>query len=98
MSKNLIPTAKLTDDDCNILFQSVTEKLKLVNPKFFYPIYKKIIDDETITPEELKCTVLDSKFKCKKILEKLIDSDDEECEEDQSGRPVESDDRRAPGW
>ena len=78
MSKTIIPTIKLLDDECNILFQSITEKLNIKNPKFFYPIYKKVIDDETITPEELRCTMLDSKFKCKQILAKLVDSDDEE--------------------
>ena len=78
MSKTIIPTIKLLDDECNILFQSITEKLKIENPKFFYPIYKKVIDDETMAPEELRCTMLDSKFKCKQILAKLVDSDDEE--------------------
>ena len=78
MAKTSIPTIKLLDDECNILFQSVIEKLKIENPKFFYPIYKKVVDDETMSPEELRCTILDSKFKCKQILAKLVDSDDEE--------------------
>ena len=78
MSKTSIPTIKLLDDECNILFQSITEKLKIENPKFFYPIYKKIVDDESMSPDELRCTMLDSKFKCKQILAKLVDSDDEE--------------------
>jgi len=83
MSKTSIPTTKLSDEECNILFKSITDKLHIENPKFFYPIYKKIIDDETIAPEELRCTVLDSKFKCKEILVKLVDSD-EEYDEDNS--------------
>jgi len=78
MFKTIIPTIKLLDDECNILFQSITEKLKIENPKFFYPIYKKAIDDESMTPEDLRCTMLDSKFKCKQILAKLLDSDDED--------------------
>jgi len=83
MSKTAIPTIKLSDDECDILFKSITEKLNIVNPKFFYPIYKKIIDDETILPEELRCTVLDSKFKCKEILSKIVDSDDEYDDENE---------------
>ena len=62
MFKTNIPTTKLSEDDCNILFTSITDKLKIENPKFFYPIYKKVIDDENMTPEELRCTILDSKF------------------------------------
>ena len=78
MSKTIIPTIKLLDEECNILFQSITEKLNINNPKFFYPIYKKVVDDENMLPEDLRCTMLDSKFKCKQILAKLADSDDEE--------------------
>ena len=83
MAKSSIPTIKLSDDECNILFKSITEKLNIVNPKFFYPIYKKIIDDDTILPEELRCTVLDSKFKCKEILSKIVDSDNEYDDENE---------------
>ena len=45
MSKTSIQTIKFSDDECNILFKSITEKLNIVNPKFFYTIYTKIIDD-----------------------------------------------------
>ena len=95
MAKSSIPTIKLSDDECNILFKSITEKLNIVNPKFFYPIYKKIIDDDTILPEELRCTVLDSKFKCKEILSKIVDSDneyDDENEDDVVEDKVDNDD------
>ena len=78
MSKALIPVSKLSDDECNTLFQSITDKLKIDNLKFFYPIYKKVIDDENMSPEELRGIVLDSKFKCKQILTKLTESDDED--------------------
>uniref|UniRef100_A0A6C0EZX8 Protein kinase domain-containing protein n=1 Tax=viral metagenome TaxID=1070528 RepID=A0A6C0EZX8_9ZZZZ len=78
MSKALIPVSKLSDDECNTLFQSITEKLKIENLKFFYPIYKKVIDDDNMSPEELRGIVLDSKFKCKQILTKLTESDDED--------------------
>jgi len=77
MSKPNLPTCKLDDESCNTLFTSVSEKLKIENPTFFYPIYKKLVD-ENATSEELKNLVLDSKYKCKEILEKIIDSDDDE--------------------
>jgi len=77
MSKTSIPTIKLSGEECDTLFKSITEKLNIENPKFFYPIYKKIIDDDSIAPEELRCTVLDSKFKCKEILLKIVDSDND---------------------
>ena len=85
MSKTIIPVTKISDEDCNILFKSITEKLKIDNPRFFYPIYKKVVDDETMSPDELRCTMLDSKFKCKQILQKLVDSDDEDnyCSDDE---------------
>jgi hypothetical protein len=83
MSKTSIPTIKLSDEECNTLFKSITEKLNIENPKFFYPIYKKIIDDDSIAPEELRCTVLDSKFKCKEILLKIVDSDNEYDDENE---------------
>ena len=41
MSKTIIPVTQISDEDCNILFKSITEKLKIENPRFFYPIYKK---------------------------------------------------------
>ena len=77
MSKSTIPICKLPDEECNILFKSVIEKLKIENPTFFYPIYKKLVNNDTTNPEELQNFVLDSKYKCKEILEKLVESDDE---------------------
>ena len=77
MSKPNLPTCKLDDESCNTLFTSVIEKLKIENPTFFYPIYKKLVD-ENATSEELKNLVLDSKYKCKEIIEKIIDSDDDD--------------------
>ena len=97
MSKALIPVSKLSDDECNTLFQSITDKLKIDNLKFFYPIYKKVIDDENMSPEELRGIVLDSKFKCKKILTKLSESDDEdfdtEDEQDSSSDTEKSEEK-----
>ena len=49
MSKVNIPIYKLTEEEANTLLNSVSEKLKISNPQFFYPIYKKIIDEENIT-------------------------------------------------
>jgi len=78
MSKPTIPICKLPDEECNLLFKSVIDKLKIENPTFFCPIYKKLVSNENATPEDLQNFVLDSKYKCKEILEKLIDSDDDE--------------------
>ena len=85
MSKLTIPICKLPDEECNLLFKSVVDKLNIINPTFFCPIYKKLVSNENATPEELQNFVLDSKYKCKEILEKLIDSDsdsDSECDID----------------
>jgi len=78
MSKSTIPICKLPDEECNLLFKSVIDKLKIENPTFFCPIYKKLVGNENSTPEELQNFILDSKYKCKEILEKLVDSDDDE--------------------
>ena len=64
MSKSNIPICKLPDEECNVLFKSVVDKLKIQKPTFFYPIYKKLVND-TSNPEELQNFVLDSKYKCK---------------------------------
>ena len=77
MSNPTIPTCKLPDEECTILFKSVVDKLKIENPTFFYPIYKKIVGNENTSSEDLKNIILDSKYKCKEIIEKIIDSDDE---------------------
>jgi hypothetical protein len=98
MSKSTIPICKLPDEECNLLFKSVVDKLKIENPTFFCPIYKKLVDNENATPEELQYFVLDSKYKCKEILEKLVDSDDdsvfeEELENSESKSDEESDEQ-----
>ena len=45
---------------------------------YIYYFYKKLVNNDTTQPEELQNFVLDSKYKCKEILEKLVDSDDED--------------------
>ena len=75
MSKLNIPLHKFNTDECNTLLTSITEKLTIQNPQFFYPIYKKVLDDETLSPEQLRNVVFDSKFKCKEILSKVLDYD-----------------------
>lgn len=87
MSKLNIPTCSFNDDECNTLFKSVSEKLNIQNPQFFYPIYKKVIDDEAMSSEELRGIVFDSKFKCKEILSKVLD-----CDSDSDGFETEPDD------
>jgi hypothetical protein len=78
MSKSNIPICKLPDEECNILFKSVVDKLKIEKPTFFYPIYKKLVSNDSMNPEDLQNYIIDSKYKCKEILEKLVDSDDDE--------------------
>jgi len=75
MSKLNIPIYKFNNDESNTLLTSITEKLNIQNPQFFYPIYKKVLDDETLPPEQLRNIVFDSKFKCKEILSKVLDYD-----------------------
>ena len=91
MSKQNIPICKLPDEECNILFKSVIEKLKIENPTFFYPIYKKLTNDTSNNPEELQNFVFDSKYKCKEIIEKLVDSEDEIFDTDDEEQEHEQD-------
>lgn len=79
MAKVNIPVCNLTDEDCATLFQSVIEKLNIHNPKFYYPIYNKIVDNASSQPG----LVFDSKFKVKEILAKVIDSDSEEYDSEE---------------
>jgi len=75
MSYLNIPICKFNNEECNTLFKSITEKLNIQNPQFFYPIYKKVIDDKNMSSDELRSIVFDSKFKCKEILSKILDCD-----------------------
>ena len=97
MSKQNIPICKLPDEECNILFKSVVEKLKIENPTFFYPIYKKLTNDTSNNPEELQNFVFDSKYKCKEIIEKLVDSDDEmfDTDDEEQEQDLENPARKA---
>ena len=97
MSKSTIPICKLPDEECNLLFKSVIAKLKIENPTFFCPIYKKLVGHDNSTPEELQHFVLDSKYKCKEILEKLVDSDDDEVfDSDYEEQEEENDELKNP--
>jgi hypothetical protein len=78
MSKLNIPVCNLNEEECNTLFESVVEKLNIQNPKFYYPIYNKIVDNAS----SQHGLVFDSKFKVKQILAKVMDSDSEEYETD----------------
>ena len=51
MSKTTIPICKLPEEECNLLFSSVIKKLKIEKPTFFYPIYKKLVNNDTTQPE-----------------------------------------------
>ena len=78
MSKINLPTCNLDDSLCDKLFQSITDKLHIQNPKFYYPIYNKIIDNAS----SHRGLIFDSKFKVKEVLSKIMDSESEEWETD----------------
>jgi len=71
MSKINIPTCTLPETECDILFNSIAEKLNIQNPRFHYPIYNKIVDNAS----DSRGLIFDSKFKVREILSKVLDSD-----------------------
>lgn len=78
MSKINIPTCTLLDTECDILFQSVVDKLNIQNPRFHYPIYNKIINNAS----DSRGLIFDSKFKVREILSKVLENDSDEYETD----------------
>ena len=78
MSKINIPTCILQEKECDILFKSIVEKLNIQNPRFYYPIYNKIIDNAN----DSRGLVFDSKFKVCEILSKVLDTDSDTYETD----------------
>ena len=72
MSKLSIPVIRIEEDDKNTLLTSISEKLNIQNPHFYYPICNKLSQ----TPYDKTNTILDSKFKCKAILKKLDEDSD----------------------
>ena len=87
VSKINIPLCEFDNTECNTLFKSITDKLNIQNPKFYYPFYNRIIGDDT-PQSALQNTIFNSKFKCKEILSKILDCDsdeyvtDNECDDD----------------
>ena len=78
-----IALTKLSSDECDTLFASVSSKLNIHKSQFYYPIYNKILNaEETHTPDELRGLVFDSKFKCKEVLAKILTNDYEDIDED----------------
>ena len=86
MSKINIPTCTLPEQECDVLFQSVVDKLNIQNPRFHYPIYNKIIDNAS----DSRGLVFDSKFKVREILSKVLDIDSDDYETDADDDVVES--------
>ncbi len=78
MSKINIPTCVLPNSECDVLFRSVSDKLNIQKPQFYYPIYDKIIDNAN----ETRGLVFDSKFKVREILSKVLDTDSDDYETD----------------
>lgn len=82
MAKLNIPLTCYNDNECQTLLSSVVEKLNITNPNFYSPIFKKIVDNPVINPG----LMLDSKYKCKEIITKIIDdSDDSVSDGNESG-------------
>ena len=67
MSKLILPTTEIKDDDVKTLLSSITDKLNIQNPFFFNTNYFNSGCKDN--------TVFDSKFKCKQILSKSLDYD-----------------------
>ena len=83
-----MPIYTFNNNDCDILFKSITEKLNIQNPTFYYPIYNSIISGDK-TPDEMYGIVFNSKFKCKQILSKVLDCDSEDYETDSDQQDTE---------
>jgi len=80
MSKINIPTCMLPEPECDVLFNSIAEKLNIQNPMFHYPIYNKIVDNGNVS----RGLIFDSKFKVREILSKVLDSDSDDYETDEN--------------
>lgn len=78
MAKLNIPLSCYNDNECQTLFTSVVEKLNIANPNFYSPIFKKIVAESPITPGMM----LDSKYKCREIISKIIDDSDDSYSDD----------------
>ena len=61
VSKINIPLCEFDNTECNTLFKSITDKLNIQNPKFHYPIYNRIMGDES-PQSALQNTIFNSKF------------------------------------
>lgn len=96
-NKPQINLIKLSDDECSKLLDSVSSKLNIQKPQFFYPIYNKLINGEESSSEDLKGLIFDSKFKCKEVLAKIIDNDEEyeDCSDSVSQNSHESSDNKS---
>ena len=96
-NKPQINLVKLSDDESSKLLDSVSSKLNIQKPQFFYPIYNKLINGEESSTEDLKGLIFDSKFKCKEVLAKIIDNDDEyeDCSDSVSQNSHESSDHNS---
>jgi hypothetical protein len=70
----------LPEPECDVLFNSIAEKLNIQNPMFHYPIYNKIVDNGNVS----RGLIFDSKFKVREILSKVLDSDSDDYETDEN--------------
>ncbi len=68
-SKSLISLIKLENEDAEKLFSSITNKLNILEPNVYNPIYNKLMDEHS--NDDLKRMLFDSKFKCKEVITKI---------------------------
>ena len=70
--KNLVSLVKLEDNDKNVLFNSISSKLNILDPKIYNPIYTKIIENDIIDNH-----IFDSKYKIREVIAKVLEEDKE---------------------
>lgn len=68
--KNLVSLVKLEDNDKNLLFNSISSKLNILQPKIYNPIYTKIIENENVDNY-----IFDSKYRIKEVIAKVLEED-----------------------
>jgi hypothetical protein len=71
--KTLLSLIKLEDNDKTTLFNSISSKLNILDPKVYNPIYTKILETDQVDTTENH--IFDSKYKIKEVITKIIEED-----------------------
>lgn len=72
-NKKLLSLIKLDENDKETLFNSISSKLNILDPKIYNPIYTKILETDQIDTTENH--IFDSKYKIKEVITKIIEED-----------------------